>query len=259
MEIKLYGNPKVNQDSKRANAQVVSRHFHLYTDKKTIQEYIIKQNISDTLKNKLLNDINSTRNYEKIGWAYCDNLFNLELLGLEQNTREYIILLDFSDSLDYILHLLSHCDMEAVRNIRDYHKISKSMLNYDFSELGEVKFDVFFGIDSNLDKYLDKLYGSVLDLNNYTEMPTEQLLTEYIKMFYSKILKEVSIVKSYIMRYLKEIDSKIVGTSMSFSSYIGTVDHMLDDLHLNLKLDNFDDYGIDLKIFKRYEYLSLLQ
>lgn len=258
MEIILYGNPKVDSDSKRANAQVISRHFRLYTKREDIQEYLVKQDISDALKKQLITDLGLSRNYKKIGWAYCDNLFYLELLGLEQNTREYTMLLDFSDSLDYILHLLSHCDMNAVRGIPNYHKISRSLLNYDFKDLGSVNFDIFFGIDKNLDQYLQELYKYVLELHNYKDMSTEELLNEYIKAFYSKILKEVSIVKSYIMRYLKEIDGGVVGTSMSFSSYVATMDHELPDLHLDLKLKTYDDYGIDLKVFKRFEYLRNL-
>ena len=98
-------------------------------------------------RNEVVKAACSERDCEEFVGSYSDNHFSLELLGLEKNSKKYMVLVDFSESLDYILHLLSHCDMENIRAIPNYTEVSKAFLNGDMDALAKETYSIFIQCD----------------------------------------------------------------------------------------------------------------
>ena len=166
-----------------------------------------------------------------------------------------MVLVDFSESLDYILHLLSHCDMENIRAIPNYTEVSKAFLNGDMDALAKETYSIFIQCDPALTKYMSDLYLEVL----YTYSDNENLLNWYIIIFYKKILEQTRAAKAYIMSYIRKFDNNFRYKSKTYAASLGTTETEITDTNLLLKVDGFDDYNLPLHVYKKYEYLEELE
>ena len=114
MEINLFQNSKLNKDFARSDNYINKRNFTLDT---SIED--LKQHLSvdcdtpefNAFVNEVVTALKSERECVEYVGSLSDNHFSLELLGVEKNSKDYMVLVDFSNSIDYALHLLSHCKM----------------------------------------------------------------------------------------------------------------------------------------------------
>lgn len=261
MVIDLFSNIKLTKDFTRADNYVNQRKFILDDSVDAIKSHFeieCKNKAFLDFKNEVYAALMSQRYYSHLGKSYCDNLFTLELLGVEKNSKKYVILLDFSDCLDYIIHLLTNCSIDNIRNIPNYSIISRAFLNNDFTELGDTTWDVLMNKDPILDKYLENLYWELSDGCEDAVKTDELLLRKFIFHFHSRLLEQVKVVKAYIMAYLRTIDSTFLYKSNSYAASIGTSSNYLEDTELLLKNNGSPDYKINLQIFQRFGYLEKL-
>ena len=174
MVIDLFHDDKLNKEFSRADNYINKRSFTLNADIEELKQHLnVNCNKPEFIKfrNEVVKAACSERDCEEFVGSYSDNHFSLELLGLEKNSKKYMVLVDFSESLDYILHLLSHCDMENIRAIPNYTEVSKAFLNGDMDALAKETYSIFIQCDPALTKYMSDLYLEVLytysDNENY--------------------------------------------------------------------------------------------
>ena len=170
----LFHDDKLNKEFSRADNYINKRSFTLNADIEELKQHLnVNCNKPEFIKfrNEVVKAACSERDCEEFVGSYSDNHFSLELLGLEKNSKKYMVLVDFSESLDYILHLLSHCDMENIRAIPNYTEVSKAFLNGDMDALAKETYSIFIQCDPALTKYMSDLYLEVLytysDNENY--------------------------------------------------------------------------------------------
>ena len=165
MVIDLFHDDKLNKEFSRADNYINKRSFTLNADIEELKQHLnVNCNKPEFIKfrNEVVKAACSERDCEEFVGSYSDNHFSLELLGLEKNSKKYMVLVDFSERLDYILHLLSHCDMENIRAIPNYTEVSKAFLNGDMDALAKETYSIFIQCDPALTKYMSDLYLEVL-------------------------------------------------------------------------------------------------
>ena len=258
MVIDLFGNDKLNKEFSRADNYINKRSFTLNANITELKQYLSADCSNPEFikfRDEVIKEVCSERECEKFVGSFSDNHFNLELLGLEKNSRKYMVLVDFSESLDYILHLLSHCDMKNVRAIPNYKEISKAFLNGDMDTLAKETYTNFIKCDPALTKYMVDLYLEIL----YSYSDNENLLNKYIVIFYKKILEQTKAAKAYIMTYLRSFDSDFRYKSKTYAASLGTTNTKITDTNLLLKVNGYDDYSLPLQVYTKYEYLKKLE
>ena len=177
-----------------------------------------------------------------------DSHHELEKLGLATTTRKYVLILSLEDSLDYILHYMCGCDMRAVRTLKDYRLLSKTLLTtYFYSKSLTFNLKEFYGIDPKLDKYLFNL----AEENNNDDVQTTI-------SFHKNILTTAHLLITIILRIFRDHGtSKRVLTSISASSCVFTSDDSYDDtITLTNTEEGIEDYILNVGCFKRYSYLQ---
>lgn len=261
LEINLFQNSKLNKDFARSDNYINKRNFTLDT---SIED--LKQHLSvdcdtpefNAFVNEVVTALKSERECVEYVGGLSDNHFSLELLGVEKNSKDYMVLVDFSNSIDYALHLLSHCKMENVRTIPNYASISSAILNGKTRKIEDFTYSVFMRCDPALTRYMCELYWDVNRNSTESERNSENLLKKFIIIFYTKILEQIRVVKAYIMSYLHDLDDNFKYKSKTYAASLGTTEHPMENTEITLKMEGFDDYKIPLQVFKRYEYIDKL-
>lgn len=262
MIVNLFENNTILKDCARADRYVHNRTFSLNTTPEDVEKHLasVESDSKQFIKfrDNTLQLLHLKRKYSELGGYYCDNMFNLELLGLDKNSKKYMILVDFSEALDYVLHRLSHCKMENIKSIENYSLLSRCLLNNDMSEIEHLNFSVFMNIDKELDQYLVDLYTEVENSYSDPYRTEDKLLERYITVFYNRLLGEIDGLKAYIMRYLREENDSLRYKSKSFAASVGTLDVVPVDNVLILKDNSYEDYTLNLGVFEKYEYVNSL-
>ena len=258
MQVDLFKSRATNQDFQKIGHQIETRQFAIDPTKGGIDD--IRKHVNccnthalDEYVTSLKNAVALGRKYNKIGQAGCDSLFEVEALGIALYAKQYTMILDFSDSLDYILHRLSRCDMRSIRNIPDYRKISNSIMNFDFSSVEEVLFETFFQVDPKLDEY----FKGLLENSEHITVSSENKMNWVIGRFYIDILEMAARIKDYTMTYFAKHTPKhsFAYRSKSFSAALGSSDHKFDS-RVVFTQDGFSDYALDLKFYEPFDYVK---
>lgn len=261
MIIDLFNNAALNKEFTRADNYVNQRKFIYGVAKGDIQKHLSVTNPNQAFlkyKQEVVEALSQNRNYIKMCGGSCDNLFSLELLGIEKNSQQYMILADLGNCLDYILHLLSGCSMQNIRNIPNYEAVSNAILNNQFDKLHDITYSILMGIDPDLDRYFEQLYWKIneeLDVQNRTD---KVILQKFIVVFHSQLLRKLQVVKAYIMAFLRSKDETFRYKSKTFAASLGTSAYRLQDTEVTLTNTNCEDYKITLQTFGKYEYIQYL-
>lgn len=217
MLVDLYKDASLTGEASRLNKQVETRGFKL--DNKKVR--YLKDRYNTDVYDSIIQLSQMNRNYSKVGKSACDNLYLLEALGLGDSCREYTIILDFSDRLDYILHRLCKCSTQNVRMMNDYDRISEAILNLRFDSLTDVSLEKFIGLDNRLDCFMRELFDNSVS----SSLLEEDILGNFLNRFFYSILDELNSIKNYCTVALKECEKykgSIVYRSKSFASTIAT-------------------------------------
>lgn len=235
-----------------------------YADLEGMRRYFNSASEFNSYKKKLLGtlqDFDFRQRYDYVGSASMDKLYELETLCIGSYAKNYVLIVDFSQSLDYFLHRIYKCNMKDIRKIQDYDLISSTILNCRFDKVNQ---QMTFG---RLMEASPEFLNGVLQLSA-TARKDYQLgsNTQVHKMaydFYRKILEVVDSIKSYVSMVLcssPEIckgGDKGVIRSLSYSSVVLTVDNRYDgEVLLHQLSGEFEDYKIIVRSYAPYEYLG---
>lgn len=208
---------------------------------------------------------NHQRNYNKItSNITSDNLRLLELMGLGEYMKKYVVVIDFEDKLDYLLHRLSGCNMKSVREgIPDYLSFSRNFLQCNLNNLGTTKVGVLYDIDPKLDSYLDMLYNKVsISIRTETEESNMNYIVDSLLYeLYISILNELIRVRDYTVESIC-VSNKydLIMRSKGYSDFICTCstpileDLVLENRDLKSGNKNMQDCIIRAKNYRICEY-----
>lgn len=220
-----------------------------------IEKHVICYNTKalNEYKESLKCAIESGRKYDHIGYAGCDNLFEVEALGIAKYCKRYTMILDLSDSLDYMLHRLSKCNIDAIRNMPNYSKISNAIMNYRFDDVEQIFFNSFFQIDHALDEYFVKLLGTANDVT----ISSDNKMNWIVNKFYVDIINTACSVKDYTMTFLRSKLQKntFAYRSKSYSAALASVENVFDE-NIIFHQDGYEDYNVDIKCYEPFGYIK---
>lgn len=212
-----------------------------------VEEYI------DSIRRR----ISAGRHYDDVGsGVVCDNLFDIEALGIGAYASTYQIILSFEDCLDYFLHLACGCSMQAVRSINHYHEVSSAIMELRHGTRQQnVQFSVLFDIDDKLNRYFLSIYQTLKEKDMCSgDAFVDQLMCDIVL----SILQIVHRVQDYIISIFAAKQAPIdnmVCRSRSFSSLIFTCPKpVTEDIILNR--EGYDSIVIKPRCYSKYEYAA---
>lgn len=228
MLINLFKNEQIVKNSNQLGHQIMTRGFQL--DKQLTYLNEIKSDSDNFLKyrEECFKTAETTRNYSNIISNNYDSHFNLELLGIAKYTRQYTVVVDLSESLDLILSILSNCELEAIRKLNNYTKVSKDILNFELEQSEKISITDIIDLDRNLSRWFNSLTyrkrGSIcaVDLQDATY--------SILFSFYTELQNALEQTKDYIGTFLQKVGLPgSVYRSKSKAAIIVSSDVILDD------------------------------
>ncbi len=265
MQVDLF-DPDLNVKINRTMAQIQKRGFELkdcYKDLSGLEPYFSDKAALQGYKSKLYKLLDDGRQYEQVGEAACDNLYDLEALAVAAYGSSFYtnlaLIVDFSGCLDFIMHRGYGCRIRDIRKIKDYNVVSRSLLNRDFARIGtEVTFDSLLSASNEFYQQMSDLSTRVQE---NLEIPKDEQVPYMIYEFYRKLLSVLHRLKFYVMadvcRQLSAKGNKTVIRSMSYSSVLACTSEVFNDVVKLHQLDGtFDDYEVPFRTYKPYEYIG---
>lgn len=257
MQVDLFKSRAFLENYQKIGSQVETRKFAIDPARGSIDDigqYVVcyNDNALEEYKNKLKKDVENGRSYRHIGAAGSDSLFEVEALGIAKYCKKYVAILDLSCALDYVLHRLCKCNMEAVRNIEEYQTISYAIMNYDFERTEQILFDSFFQVDPRLDEYFIRLLESTDDVT----ISSDNRMNWVINRFYMDILGMANNIKNYTMTFMQSRlkSGTFAYRSKSFSSALAATSNLLDE-QIIFHQDGYEDYNVELRCYEPFGYV----
>lgn len=185
-----------------------------------------------------------------------DSAFALEACGIGSKCLDYVVILDMSDCLDYVLHRLTKCSIANIRNMPNYDRVSSSIMNLQYGNLEHVTLGTLSRLDRNVEAYVRNLVVGVQQLEYSEDLTEREVLERVLVSFFVKVLEETARIKDFCMEYVKQhIPDKFIYRSKSFSASLATSSIPINE-SLILQQRDYCDYTVDLKSYRRFEYLG---
>lgn len=263
MQIDLY-DPDITRKIQTSIEQIKTRQYKIapkYADLAGLDQYFSNPVKLENYKSSIWKAVEGKRHYSNIGMAACDNLFDIEALGIGTNASEYTLICDFSECLDYILHKTCLCDMEAIRSIEDYKTISKAILNCDFNAINtDYTFEKLISVSPELQNYILHISSEV---KKDASVSTKDQVSWIVYTMYREWLSNLQMLKFYVTYYickygLKNPSNNVI-RSYSYSAVVASIGQEFEDsitLHSISGKDpsKYSDYKINVRTYKPYEY-----
>lgn len=197
--------------------------------------------------------IQKSREYTYVGGSGCDNVWELEMLGFGEYSKEWMVSIDLSNALDFILELEFGCERGECRRIVNYEEISRRLLNFDFEGSAD-RFGVLFFESEIMSKAFAEILDTICQDINYMNCSQDEKMAQLVFVFYSRILNMASRIKDYVATLLQSSNrGLVVYRSKSFSKSILTSDIEYNE-DLILRLPGHSSYSCRICSFKRYEW-----
>lgn len=181
-----------------------------------------------------------------------DNMFIFEACGLEKGSADNTVVLDFSESLDYVLHILSNCDMENIRKLDNYNTVSRAIMNMDFDKLATVSLGSLMSLDEKLKKYC----MGILRKATAEESNEDIILKKLLFTFFKDILSMTALIRDYCALTLRnDTERRYIYRSKSYAAAVLACNTVIDE-DLLLKSDRYGEYSMHIKSYKKFEYLE---
>lgn len=179
MNLQIHFYKDIDQKVIPAKAGKVRQKGFVFTNssinRKIIGNYVNDRFDNDDDRLDFIKLAQQPREYMDILGISVDSHFEYEMLGLSLTKLNFPYTISLENHLDLVLNFLCNSSIDKVRNMNNYEKISKAIMTLDLDNL-DIKFEEFFNIDDNLNKYMEGL----LSLNK-NELDT-------VKMFFCNIL-----------------------------------------------------------------------
>lgn len=255
MQVDLFSSSKVTKESQRLSAQIESRKFavaKLKWEKFPEQLSGFSQEQTKNYKKYLESVMKQKRVYERIGRASCDNLWELEVLGLGEYTKAWMLYLDFSDALDFVMEKAFDCDRAMIREIPNYSDISKRLMSYNVADATE-RLNVLF----QNEEVVHKVYVPILnEVGSSISMNTssDDKVTALLYKFYTKLLETTAAVRDYVIADIQMNNrGSVVYRSKNYCAGICTSDADLT-CEVTLHVKDREDYSVPLYAYKTFEW-----
>lgn len=261
MQVDLFNNTLLSR-AKRQIGQISTRGYEMATRERNMermQKYFSSEEDFKNYRNYIRALIKEGRHYDTLGFARSDSLFDVESLGIANNGQNFMMIADFSYSLDYIMHRLCGCKLEDIRAIKDYDRISKAVMNYDIDSISDIPLARLISASDKVEKYL----VDIVKRSNSMDIVEEDKLSWVAYTFYKDIISLAGYIKFYTTvvvcdSFLNLFGKKGVIRSTSFSKIAATVDQRFDDIITIHDTENaqIEDYDIVYRSYGAYEYLG---
>lgn len=201
MQIRLFNDKNIIENLEKKSGKVKQRAFTFAGKEEILMKYAEKVYSNKEDRKNFLSLKVYDRLYKKNALGVdLDSHFEYEMLGLSLTSSAFCYTISLEDHLDLVLHCLTGCDMKKVREIEDYEKISRAIINVDLDNL-DISLNKFFDIDDKLNNYLETLFSS-----------TDNEI-DCIKGFFINISQKAQDILKYIGFYLQ---GKSIGKVLSF-------------------------------------------
>lgn len=257
LQIDLFKDTTCTSEAARQGAQIFSRVFKLEYSLDPIDQIESSIPAFQEYRRRLHQLLDSSKETIEVAGLKADSYAELEMIGVGRYSKEYTVIVDFGDKLDFVLAELSGCDSVMVRNMPDYDKISNAFLNYKFEDVANLSFGVFMDLDPELDAYMDSLIAVSSNLNK--KVKTTAAVSSYVLLlFYKKITEYVQRIQNYTARAIKQCATPvdIVYRSKTFSKIILSASKPITE-KIVLKGTNAETV-LDSHSYRRYEYAKIL-
>jgi len=127
--------------------------------------------------------VENPRNCFSLLGTELDTHFSIEAMNVSSRARDYVVVYSLESLLPLVLSVCCGADPGVFKKVNDIDKISRSILELDFSEDCEI--NVLMGLDKNLDEFLNKF------LNSSDELECLSSLVSVINSTALEILKYV--------------------------------------------------------------------
>ena len=256
MQVDLFSDAALISESQRLGSQVESRKFTVVKNKLSKLPTEVEGFPQSAVEqyNAYINElVGKPRAYLHVGSVGCDNLWELEMLGLGEFSKKYTVCIDFSQALDYAMEIAFNCAREECRKIQNYTSVSRMMMNFDFTGASE-KFGVLFDGSEELSRIYVKILAEINNDVTYANSTQDEKMSYIVFRFYSSILQTISNIKNYVATALQaENRGKIVYRSKTFSTVIMTSDFPIDE-KLILSCNGRKDYEVYIRSYTDFAW-----
>lgn len=197
--------------------------------------------------NRIVTENVYSRNVKSIGPYLKDYFFELDAMGVEKYSNEYTIVISTCDSLDLVLNHLCGVDMNKIREIDDYQRISRALITGDTDLMSNLELSKLLNIDEKLDSFLISRYSASRDKFEFIQSLSVLIVEEA-----QYILDET--MKRFRTYYDQCVGKKIVLRCMSCSQLVCGVN---DPIDYEVMVD--DNYYLKLKSHKQYDFITHVQ
>lgn len=264
MQVDLFEPSQVTKMNQK-QATVRARKYgikKIYSDLNGLEPYFQGNHAEmERVRGRLLSLAREPRKYVEIGGSGRDNLYELETLGIAEFSKNYVMIMDFSLALDYVLHRLYKCKMEDIRKIEDYDLISSAILNCSFDNVdSNFTFQRLMSVSDELAMAVARLSEKAKE---NTSLPINKQVSWMVYQFYKDILSELNRVKFYAMMMVcskiqRIAEHKGVIRSESFSTILATTDVRINEM-VELVQSNRKEvlpYGVSVRSYAPFEYMG---
>jgi len=242
--------------------QITTRKYQVakgYRDLDGMRRYFASEGQFRAYQKNIQSLIHAGRHYDHIADAMCDSLFDVEVLGISNNGQAYMMVADYGDCLDYILHRLCGCKLRDIRKIEDYSLISRAILGNDLRDAGDIPLSRLLFASSELKQY----FAALTDKGADSFSGHDDQVSWVAYKFYSEVLSLLGFIKFYTTvvvcnSFLGTFGRKGIIRSTSYSKIAATVSGIFDEVVTIHDLDNpnIEDYKVVYRTFRPYEYLG---
>lgn len=256
MQIDLFKNDAVNELYNKIGNQIRTRRYKQQYSLDPVDKIESNDKVFLAYRERLHKLALQEKEEHAVSNLKADSHADLELLGIAEYARTYTVVLDFSQTLDFVLSEVTGCKQELIRAIPEYENISYAMFNGDFSSVSNVGFASIMGVDSKLDDFLKRII-----IENYDAQDTHDVsdITMMVLFdFYGRITAFIQKMKNYVATALNYcgFSTNIIYRSKTYSSIILTSNTAVkEDILIN------GEHGstvITPQNYRMYEYAKRL-
>lgn len=257
MLINLFKNEQIIKNSNQLGHQIMTRGFQLDKKLAYLNDIKSESDVFQKYKERCFQTIKEERKYKNLLANNYDSHFQLELLGIAKYTRSHTVVIDLSESLDFLLSILSNCDPESIRKLNNYVKVSKDILNFDLDQSEQIPITDIIDLDRNLSRWFNEL--TYKKRGSLCTVDLQDAAYSILFSFYSELQSTLERTKDYIGTYLQKAGLPgSVYRSKSKTAIIVSSDIILDkDEVLQLGYNGFTT-TVKYYCLKPFEYAERL-
>lgn len=255
MRVDLFSDDSVAKESSRLGTQVETRGFRLAAPITGVKQFLTEypDSVSDAYVRHLQKIADAGRSYYTISASGCDSVWELECLGVGEYSKEYTVVIDLGDALDFVMHCEFNSSIDELRAIPSYEAVSRAIMNFDFKGV-DSEFGVILGASQCVSMCFAMMLNEMSNSPDSMDATVDERMSRAVYKFYARILDKASSIKNYVVSALqKEYPRCMIYRSKTFSSVILSSSIALNG-PLELCSSSGVRYSLDVRSYSRYEW-----